>query len=143
MHRLQDKIESAKKLRAERAGLQGSASYAGAPKTGIVMNGTGVAKEHVNCPLFKHINCPVLKYGISIDLEYLMRPTKWLQETRLMGAQQDLTNRYSWVYGNRLARWNKSHPTHFRKTDFRNPITVWSLVRFPNPVTEKSCAGHW
>ena len=25
-----------------RAGLQGSASYAGAPKTGIVMNGTGV-----------------------------------------------------------------------------------------------------
>jgi NADPH-dependent curcumin reductase CurA len=27
-----------------RAGLQGSASYAGAPKTGIVMNGTGVAR---------------------------------------------------------------------------------------------------
>ena len=27
-----------------RAGLQGSASYAGAPKTNIVMNGTGVAR---------------------------------------------------------------------------------------------------
>ena len=27
-----------------RAGLQGSASYAGAPKTGVVMNGTGVAR---------------------------------------------------------------------------------------------------
>ena len=27
-----------------RAGLQGSASYAGAPKKGIVMNGTGVAR---------------------------------------------------------------------------------------------------
>ena len=27
----------------QRAGLQGSASYAGAPKTGVVMGGTGVA----------------------------------------------------------------------------------------------------
>jgi NADPH-dependent curcumin reductase CurA len=36
-----------------RAGLQGSASYAGAPKTGIVMNGSGVARvEKSNDPAF-------------------------------------------------------------------------------------------
>ena len=32
-----------------RAGLQGSASYAGAPKTNIVMNGTGVARVEKSC----------------------------------------------------------------------------------------------
>ena len=37
-----------------RAGLQGSASYAGAPQTNIVMNGTGVARvEASNDPAFK------------------------------------------------------------------------------------------
>ena len=36
-----------------RAGLQGSASYAGAPKTNIVMNGTGVARvEQSNSDAF-------------------------------------------------------------------------------------------
>ena len=37
----------------QRAGLQGSASYAGAPTTGIVMSGTGVARvEASNDPAF-------------------------------------------------------------------------------------------
>ena len=37
----------------QRAGLQGSASYAGAPTTGIVMSGTGVARVEVsNDPAF-------------------------------------------------------------------------------------------
>ena len=37
-----------------RAGLQGSASYAGAPKVNIVMNGSGVARvEHSNSDQFK------------------------------------------------------------------------------------------
>ena len=37
----------------QRAGLQGSASYAGAPRAGVVMNGTGVARvESSNAPGF-------------------------------------------------------------------------------------------
>ena len=45
-----------------RAGLQGSASYAGAPKTGIVMNATGVARvEASRSPAFQEgdlVVCP-------------------------------------------------------------------------------------
>ena len=50
-----------------RAGLQGSASYAGAPKTGIVMNGTGVG--HVVAS-----NDPVFKEGDAV-----LGPTGWQQ----------------------------------------------------------------
>ena len=48
-----------------RAGLQGSASYAGAPKTGIVMNGTGVG--HVVAS-----KDPVFKEGDAV-----LGPTGW------------------------------------------------------------------
>ncbi len=34
----------------QRAGLQGSASYAGAPKAGVVMGGTGVARVEASAP---------------------------------------------------------------------------------------------
>ncbi|MEX1104477.1 MAG: NADP-dependent oxidoreductase, partial [Dehalococcoidia bacterium] len=38
----------------QRAGLQGSASYAGAPKAGVVMGGTGVARvEESNSDAFR------------------------------------------------------------------------------------------
>ena len=50
-----------------RAGLQGSASYAGAPKTGIVMNGTGVG--HVVAS-----KDPVFKEGDAV-----LGPTGWQQ----------------------------------------------------------------
>lgn len=46
-----------------RAGLQGSACYAGAPKTGVVMNGTGfgtvVASKHAAVPLGTRVLGPV------------------------------------------------------------------------------------
>ncbi|MEM7016399.1 MAG: NADP-dependent oxidoreductase [Pseudomonadota bacterium] len=46
----------------QRAGLQGSASYAGAPQTGIVMGGTGVARvEKSNSPAIAEgslVTCP-------------------------------------------------------------------------------------
>ncbi|MCZ6617119.1 MAG: NADP-dependent oxidoreductase, partial [Gammaproteobacteria bacterium] len=45
-----------------RAGLQGSASYAGAPRTGVVMNGTAVARvEDSNLAGFQRgdlVTCP-------------------------------------------------------------------------------------
>lgn len=48
----------------QRAGLQGSASYAGAPMTGIVMSGTGVAcVEESNDPAFKPGDLVVAQTG--------------------------------------------------------------------------------
>ena len=48
-----------------RAGLQGSASYAGAPKTGVVMNGTGVGRVIES-------NAPGFNVGDSVQA-----PTGW------------------------------------------------------------------
>jgi NADPH-dependent curcumin reductase CurA len=49
----------------QRAGLQGSASYAGAPTTGVVMGGTGVARvEGSNDPTFR-------------DGDIVVAPTGW------------------------------------------------------------------
>ena len=50
-----------------RAGLQGSASYAGAPKTGIVMNGTGVGRVVAS-------QDPAFKEGDAV-----LGPTGWQQ----------------------------------------------------------------
>ena len=57
-----------------RAGLQGSASYAGAPKTGIVMNGTGVG--HVVTS-----KDPAFKEGDAV-----LGPTGWQQYSIHKGA---------------------------------------------------------
>ena len=57
-----------------RAGLQGSASYAGAPKTGIVMNGTGVG--HVVAS-----KDPAFKEGDAV-----LGPTGWQQYSVHKGA---------------------------------------------------------
>jgi len=57
-----------------RAGLQGSASYAGAPKTGIVMNGTGVG--HVVAS-----RDPAFKEGDAV-----LGPTGWQQYSVHKGA---------------------------------------------------------
>ena len=74
-----------------RAGLQGSASYAGAPKTNIVMNGTGVARveqsnsdafavgELVVCPsgwqdysVHKTSHCTKIDDDIDIDIGHYL-----------------------------------------------------------------------
>ncbi|MBT7532650.1 MAG: NADP-dependent oxidoreductase, partial [Gammaproteobacteria bacterium] len=74
-----------------RAGLQGSASYAGAPKTNIVMNGTGVARveqsnsdafaagELVLCPsgwqdysVHKASHCTKIDDDIDIDIGHYL-----------------------------------------------------------------------
>lgn len=59
----------------QRAGLQGSASYAGAPKTGVVMGGTGVARV-------QHSNSSAFRAG-----DLVVGPTGW-QEYSIHDARQ-------------------------------------------------------
>jgi NADPH-dependent curcumin reductase CurA len=59
----------------QRAGLQGSASYAGAPQAGIVMGGTGVARVEES-------NSPELRAG-----DLVVGPTGW-QEYSVQEARQ-------------------------------------------------------
>ena len=58
----------------QRAGLQGSASYAGAPATGVVMGGTGVARVEAS-------NDPSFRPG-----DVVVAPTGW-QELSVHGAR--------------------------------------------------------
>ena len=58
-----------------RAGLQGSASYAGAPKTGIVMNSTGVGEiAESNNEAFP-VGAKVLTMTGSVSYTHLTLPT--------------------------------------------------------------------
>ncbi len=90
-----------------RAGLQGSASYAGAPKTGIVMNADGVARvEASRSPAFKEgdlVVCPSAWQDYSVhkasalekvidDIDIAREKIKgWIESGKLKPRNDEVT----------------------------------------------------